>query len=211
MIKPTLDTHKIISLAKRPEKLEHFFKGVPNIPATTRVIEAVEGSSLPAPKGWEDKTGALGCFASHVNALREAVFEDLPYVVVFEDDAMPTEFYRKKGEDLLSQLEHLEWDLIHLGQVSAQARAEGIPVLGTGWLNVSAGLCNSHAYVMSRRLINRVLQRYAPGATGPVYGPPYHFDRALASICREENFGLFYPKNAMFVQNKKLPQDVEDR
>lgn len=86
---PQFDRVVVVSLARRPDRLEAFRGRLaaawPGTPLD--VFPAVDGRLCQPPDWWNGGAGAWGCYRSHQRILEEAVQDGLGSVLVFEDDA----------------------------------------------------------------------------------------------------------------------------
>lgn len=138
---------KIINLLFRREKLEAIMKRIEllDIPPTWRidvqVIVADEGKQTVPYAGWQTsetygcsndvtkywkrplKHGEIGCFVSHLRAIRSCRLDANEYLLVLEDDA---DFH----SDLLYRIDHClagdSWDCIDLGAMSMDGKLSEI-------------------------------------------------------------------------------------
>ena len=115
------------------------------------------------------KGGELGCYFSHLDCARRFLASDADYVVVLEDDMLPTDDLANKVTALLTWLaasEGLVWYLINIGALKRKiytplyqvdehelARAHYFPMTTTGIIWSRAG---------AQAFIERALPIYAP-------------------------------------------------
>lgn len=88
-MKLEVDAAFVISLARRPERLEAFLGRVPQ-PWTLPPLElfaAVDGTAEQRPAWWRSTPGAWGCYRSHVAIIECCLDRGTDRVVIFEDDA----------------------------------------------------------------------------------------------------------------------------
>lgn len=85
----TRDRAVVISLARRPERLQAFWSrlrdGWPG--AHVDVFPAVDGHAEAIPDEWQGTPGAWGCYRSHLAVVEQAIVDGLDRLLVFEDDA----------------------------------------------------------------------------------------------------------------------------
>lgn len=60
--------------------------------------------------------GEIGCFMSHYNIWKDMVENQHRTAIVFEDDIRFEPYFRSKLSALLTEVRHLDWDLIYLGR-----------------------------------------------------------------------------------------------
>jgi len=122
----------LISLARRPDRRERFYKRWARLGMTLPEPEwfpAVDGLAIPEEERWKgltsqpmrtvnavyDTPGAYGCYLSHLALLRQWATEggqrDL---IVFEDDTVLASDFRTRFQTFVRSLP-AEWDLLYLG------------------------------------------------------------------------------------------------
>lgn len=99
----------VISLARRPDRLEGFLKRWADLglDLDLEVFEAIDGNQRPIPDYWVESSGAYGCYLSHM-AVLHATSEP---VLILEDDAV----FASDTRAALSQEPTDDWDLFYLG------------------------------------------------------------------------------------------------
>jgi hypothetical protein len=82
------DAVVVISLARRPDRLEAFWGRLPARWPLPRpeLLKAVDGREQPPPAGWRATAGAWGCAWSHYVALSLAIEGGIERLLVLEDD-----------------------------------------------------------------------------------------------------------------------------
>jgi hypothetical protein len=107
----------LINLKFRPERLQSALGAVQGpewLFPEPKVLEAVDGHSLPLPSWWRGSPGAWGCRQSHIRVLEDCISDDIQSVLVFEDDIRLVEGFRQQYEAFLHALPR-DWDGIMLG------------------------------------------------------------------------------------------------
>lgn len=102
----------VISLPRSKDRLDKFL-AQNTFSGTMKVIEAVDGKTLPPTVPWM-KPGDLGCLKSHQNALIYARDKKWPCVMIFEDDVIFVENFNEKIKAAMKELP-ANWDLMWLG------------------------------------------------------------------------------------------------
>jgi len=111
------DHVRVISLARRPDRLAAFVAGLPDRwpHPEPRVLVAVDGEINRAPKGWRSGNGAYGCKLSHVAALREALADPVcNSVFIMEDDARAQADYSDQLTSFMADVPS-DWKVLWLG------------------------------------------------------------------------------------------------
>lgn len=130
---------------------------------------AVKNWKIESSNGWWNRDmlpGELGCALSHYIAWQQAKTLDVPYVVIYEDDfACIDDGYgphQLTNEDLARL--PCDWDMLYLGrnQLSPDKRAVSNNIV------VPDHSYNMHAYALSRKGIDKLLQQNFNGQLMPV-------------------------------------------
>lgn len=143
----------IISLARRPERLEatRAHLGVP-----VTVVEAVDGRTLDlSALDTALTTGEVGCFLSHLKALRTVADGPADWALVLEDDAR-LQVPLSTVQGLLAEVPK-DVDMVCLGAnyLPPPAQMRRLSPHLAEFVNYS--LCGAHAMMVSRRGAQAVL------------------------------------------------------
>lgn len=138
----TVDAVFVVSLARRPDRLEAFHKRIPAdwpLPPPV-VIDAIDGSVDSPPAWWRATRGAWGCYRSHREILACSHDEGLERILVLEDDAtfVPDFAARVATLDVPADAAQVYLGGQHLGPPT-----KGPP----GWL-VGTNVNRTHAYAV---------------------------------------------------------------
>jgi hypothetical protein len=156
-------------------------------------FDAVE----PDDAGGFPSRGVRGCYMSHLAVLEAAARDDLPMLLVMEDDVA---FVRDAGElliDAIEQLARVEWDIAYFGH--AMDRAPGAP----RWLPVTGPMRYAHCYAVHRRALRRLiefLQQVLAREPGHPDGGPMHVDGAFSTfIARHADIrAVYFSRNMVY-------------
>lgn len=97
----------VINLKKRPDRLNRFMENIGNYLKNTdlEIIEGIDGQEIDPYddfhrknvnpwnyKHLNDKSlrGVIGCCRSHMKAYEKIISDNVPYALIFEDDAYPS-------------------------------------------------------------------------------------------------------------------------
>lgn len=69
----------------------------------------------PESKGKWPSIGTLGCFMSHLHALKRADDDGVGSVLILEDDTDWSDGFLKHADAVLDEIEVLDWDVLHGG------------------------------------------------------------------------------------------------
>ena len=74
----------------------------------------IDGQSLQTPATWPYSSGHYGCLQSHLAILRLARENEVPVVLIFEDDCIFDPEFNQKFASCMKQVP-ADWDLLFLG------------------------------------------------------------------------------------------------
>lgn len=141
----TVDAVVVISLARRPDRLDAFYDGLPSdwpllVP---RVFPAVDGLAEDRPAWWKSTPGAWGCYRSHLRLVEHCLASDIGRVLVLEDDATFVADFaaRVDGLDVPEDCQQLYLGGQHLAT----------PERGPPGLVVGRNVNRTHAYALFGR------------------------------------------------------------
>lgn len=133
---PSLDTHVFfINLDRATQRREHMELQLKTLGLPHTRIEAVLGKDLKEPiAGFDEKRfhlltgkrkspGEIGCYFSHIKALKAFLETDKPYALILEDDVtLPADLPAL----LIASIQHSQtWDLLRL---SSSRQGEFLPI-----------------------------------------------------------------------------------
>lgn len=130
----------IINIKHRTERYAHIVEEIKKFPILDwEVVEAVVD---------ETKT----CFQSHLKCIRLAKQNNLPYVLILEDDAIFTESCVEVFQQVFEEANKLGWDMFYLG-ANLQA-----PVVHTSpTIAKLSKAYTTHAYMVHSSFYGRIL------------------------------------------------------
>jgi GR25 family glycosyltransferase involved in LPS biosynthesis len=199
----------VINLKRRPDRLELFKKQCPFNDVT--VITAFDGKNMKDEASAIEQElvtrftrldpGEIGCFLSHLRVFNEIRRENLPYAVIFEDDAIFCDNFLEKYSKLMEELPS-DTDILYIGgrfesgfkmrdykRVSdniVKHRIENNTILGLS----SETDRTTHAYIVSNAFVTRF--------TGEFYKTLSHcqpIDSYLLAFSKLQRFTIYnsYP------------------
>lgn len=120
-----------------------------------RAFTAEQRAQLDEPAfrrlhGMTPLPGELGCYLSHVEAMRRHLASDAEFALVLEDDAQLTERLPSALQGLMAHAGR--WDMVKLSAVHSGTPQPYLEVAPGQWLAVMLSRCTgSSAYLMNRR------------------------------------------------------------
>jgi glycosyl transferase family 25 len=130
----------IINIPTRRDRYDHIVEEVKKLPIIQyEVIEAIVD-------------GAKGCSQSHLKCIRLAKDNQLPYVLILEDDAIFTENCLETLEQALAEIEQIDWSMLYLG---ANLNSPAYRV-SEGLLKLTGAWC-THAYIVHSNFYDTIL------------------------------------------------------
>jgi hypothetical protein len=153
-----ITTAWIINLAKRPDRLSTTQDRLKNLGITTQRWNATDAADqgfidfyneLPFPKR---SIGEVACYLSHKKLWQHIYDQNVPYAIIFEDDAYPTKTITAKDIDDIIQ-RSAGFDMIYLGHCFSSPNIFTQPIVTPGTAQCL------HAYVISRKAIDKILSK----------------------------------------------------
>jgi glycosyl transferase family 25 len=104
----------VINLKRRPDRLQKFYDVVPFPQESINVVYGFDGKNYEN-ESEEDKLmynklghsllpGEKGCFISHIRIFKDIIENNIPFGIVFEDDAILCEDFKSKFELLVNEM-----------------------------------------------------------------------------------------------------------
>jgi GR25 family glycosyltransferase involved in LPS biosynthesis len=212
---------QVINLATRPDRLAAISANLHKLGLTFETQVAVDGETLESASKFLSK-GEVGCFKSHVNAMRRQVEIGSPFSLILEDDAALSPLVNEK---FLSQIAGLmnrnQIDILQIGFIEhlylLSLRRGVLELLidllkGRGQKDVSGFRFvmgefrgGAHAYIINHRL--------AEAISGTVKEPPLiPWDGFLHSLAGQIDRGeirVARLAKSLVAQKSRLSKDSE--
>ena len=150
----------VISLRRRPERLKGFFESLQKNGWPFRrpeVFWAIDGEKVGVPRYWQTGSGSYGCLRSHLSILERAIQDDVPSLLVLEDDAETTHRF---DENVMRFMEKVpdNWECLMLGGQHVNSKgvlvSPGVVRPGGG-----GGIQRTHCYAIRGTTIMRELYK----------------------------------------------------
>lgn len=186
-ISEAFDRVVVVNLARRPDRLERFWKSLADWPfKKPERFEALNGEAVGTPADWDKGAGAWGCLLSHRAVLDSAINDGVNSLLVLEDDAIPVANFGALAGEFLRNVPE-DWDGLMLGAEHLQ-EPEAIR-LGVARCIASN---RTHAYAVRGRFM-RVLSQFWHNTTND------HCDIVLSSLMR--HFKVYAPDPLLIGQD----------
>jgi hypothetical protein len=197
-----------ISLDRRPDRWSAFIsahKDKPDFLSQIEKISAIDGRLLNIPKKYRRYSGAYGCLYSHWRVAEKILSSRIQRVLVLEDGCR----LRSSIVDLATYLSDTiaaQIDYIHLGRSDSLSRMYMKDDSHITFDQIGFAL-NTHAYVMTPIIAERICEtlRITPFPINETL----HTDRLLMELASKDKWSISCPKNALFIQDKSIPGDIE--
>lgn len=152
------DVAYLISLARRPERRAFALAECDRAGITPTVFDAVDGSKLPLPLGWDAGAGAYGCLESHRRCIELALLAGANTVLLLEDDVKFVDGFQDKLAEFMRAVPD-DWDAVYLGaQVMGRAEEVAPGVIRAGGLD---GFHRTHARILRVSYMKKVYQWFS--------------------------------------------------
>ena len=186
----------VINLDRRPDRLETFLEKMKplDLPEIVR-FPAVDGKAVELPKDWKNGSpGGWGCFKSHWNLIKQAYDDNIPYVMIFEDDAEPL----CKTSDLQNAINELpeNWEQFYLGCQHFYQNTNP-PVRISDGLVIPYNANRTHAYALSRKGMEIALGLFEDY---PNWQKGWHIDWAYGSLHETKKIKVYAAYPPLFGQ-----------
>ena len=208
----------MIHLRRATERVSLIQKLEAAVNTPLEIRDAVDGSALIAKghptecaidPGVQRTAGEIGCAASHLEAYRAALAQDISHLIVFEDDCeVAPEFYLPTLKEYLRRAKKFA------GEFGLEKMDEFFLLSTCGcytWRPLTRGIKvtnhfnGSHAYVIGRPMMQKVLDFYKGlvDKTAPI-------DGVIPLLLRKEGRWAFCPEEdtQFFQQNRVIPSYV---
>ena len=115
-----------INLKHRYDKKKHIQNEFKKADLCGNIVEAVDGNKLdiddlienniyiPQTNERRLRRGEIGCYKSHLETWQQFVLSDKKYALIFEDDAVLVADFKNKLDNLLKELEKVNFDILYL-------------------------------------------------------------------------------------------------
>jgi hypothetical protein len=143
------DAVYVISLPSRKERLDLFFRDLPNpwILGDIKIFTAIDGYGCKIPRSWKSGKGAWGCYQSHLKILKDCTSLNLNNVLIFEDDAIFVDNFNNLAIDLLNSLPQ-DWKMLYLGGQHLRMPKQ---VIINDCLSIGTNINRTHAYAINHK------------------------------------------------------------
>ena len=195
----------LVNMKKRADRLSNFNalkrKTGWRLPEP-QLFEAIEGNKVGVPPFWKSGGGAYGLMRSYLAILERAIMDDVPGLIVFEDD---TDWDSSMNEDLAAFLGNVpsDWDALWLGghgtggpydlEKNRRVGAAGANAkIAVGVLRVYS-FERTHAFVVKGQKAMRALYNLWTQTN-------VHCDWVLGHF--QKDFNVFAPEYPMFCQSR---------
>jgi hypothetical protein len=147
----------VINLRRRPDRLRAFWERLKACQwpfGQPIVYPAIEGDKVGVPPEFTQGGGAYGCRMSHLRILQDCLMEDVPSVLILEDDADFRPDFGPTVQEFLARVPD-DWEGIMLG---GQHHVPPVPVR-EGVVRVRNAQ-RTHAYAARGRYLRCLQQRW---------------------------------------------------
>lgn len=185
---PTFDKCYVISLARRPDRLQQFTDLVNKQDwpfPKPEVFAAVDGKLANPPAWWKAGSGAWGCYRSHLQVIENCLTQNISSVLILEDDAIPVHSLAAdwaRFEKLLPG----NWGMIYLG--GQHLRKSHPPRTINEYWQVPWNVNRTHAYALRGETM-RTVYKYLCDTTN--WKSSQHIDHRLGALHQTGSLPLY--------------------
>lgn len=181
----------VISLTRRPERLEEFRARVPADFPFGRIehFEAIDGKAVKHPAWWRQGGGAWGCYRSHLRIIEDALRCGDDRVMIFEDDATFSEDFTERALRYFAALPE-DWKQAYLG---GQHLVRPSAISGNAEVLLAKNINRTHAYAINGRDGLVSLYRHLTDTSDWMKG--HHIDHHYGRLHRRSESGFYAPRD----------------
>lgn len=156
----------LINLPRRPDRLKAALEEFEKIGVTPKIVEGVDGHTLPLPDGWTAGAGAYGCSLSHRRIIEDTISAGRNEVIVFEDDVTFVPNFNARFQEFMARVPP-DWDAVFIGGQHMEPPEN----VGNGVLK-AANVHRTHGYILRGEYMRFIYQKWAsePGHVDHVWG-----------------------------------------
>lgn len=216
----------IINLSDRPKKKQYMIDQMTKYGLNYNIFNAINGKQLNinsiAESNIIDHTksmkymnrpmrrGEIGCALSHIfiwnNMLQD---ENVKYYLIFEDDAILVENFKKKLELILKEIENKEWDILFLNDncynhFNAECDGEDFSDKTILPLRIGYGL---YGYIINKKFVEKCINNFQKDNIPlfPLYMP---IDDYLDYKSKKKTFLCIRSKEILVEVNRTFDSDT---
>jgi len=180
----------VINLTHNTERLNTFLTFLPEkFRGDLTIFSAVYGDRCRHPAWWNAGSGAWGCYRSHVQILEQVMSANLPYYIVFEDDAVFDKNFNYKYDKFIDALP-VDWDMFYLGGQLIHAEEEiNAPEYVNPEVYRPYNVNRTHCFAVNNKAFTYfydfLLRRFEDRQ--------WHIDHHLGRLHEQKNFNVYCP------------------
>lgn len=181
----------VINMDRRPDRWKQFVEALPEewpFPPPMR-WRATDWRRVAAPSGWTSGEGAWGCYRSHLGILEHSLNQGLESFLIFEDDAVFADGFRRNIERFWRALPG-DWSWVYLGGQHIK-RFEKLPERINQDVYRPYNVNRSHAYGLRGRAMIQTLYHHL--VDWRRWRPKQHVDHRCGDLHGQMEQGLYVP------------------
>lgn len=197
------DQVQIINMASRADRRKETqieFKRY-QLPINSKEVSFFEAFTPSTPAGFPNN-GARGCFLSHLAILKNADSINANNVLILEDDVAFSKHIIKLGQQAVSQLDEMDWDIAYFGHM--RGNDESTP----HWKKVDGEMLQSHFYAVNGKAFSKMIRCFETILSRPPGHPdggPMHYDGAINTFVMQnpDIHAVYFSKNLGYQRPSK--------
>lgn len=200
----------VINLERNPDKLS-LFKANYKLPIELEVFKAVDAKHIDIDKlhkhsvvgdygikcirrgdkyyHHELTPGAVGCYLSHVHIWKKIVDENIPYMLIFEDDAVVDNIGMIELNIRLNKLPD-DW---HVYMIGAPHSILEVNQTDNKELQKISRFCGLHAYIMNYQGAKKILEE------GKLFPINQQIDTHMSELAQDHGLNIYFHQDKSLI------------
>ena len=194
----------VISLDRRPERLQEFQDSYPSqLPRANR-FSAIDGKKVPAPNWWTAGAGAWGCYKSHVSIIEDCLNRGVESVLIMEDDCQFEMDFDSVWQQYLNAIPS-DWGMLYLGGQHLKTE-EMKPYRVNDYWYTPYNVNRTHCYALKAPFMQRVYEYLHPAK----WKRSFHIDHHYGGL-HEKQEGQVYCSSKWLCAQRENESDIANK
>lgn len=145
--------------------------------------------------------GMIGCSLSHITLWKKLISDNISYMYIFEDDAVPTQALLSQNESIEKLIQTLpdDWDIFYLGAKNMDSNEKAI---SDKIVKMNVIYFGTHAYVINQKGAKKLLEKCFPISC--------QLDSYMSYMNKYYGLNSYRPVDNLFDQNNPEGSSIQD-